>query len=72
MKSVKGVYTVEAALILPLVLFIMVISVRLGVALYQDTVRAASEYKEVQEYDEIKTIHRIRFLGNAWEALSAS
>ena len=66
---VRGVYTVEAAFILPIVIFTMAVGICAGVDLYQETAAVADDHREVDELEELETVHRLRSLSNLWEAI---
>ena len=69
MKKVKGVYTVEAAIIIPMVLFTMTESIHIGIDLYMKTERMAADVREVEELEDVELIHKLRSAGNIVEAL---
>ena len=69
-KSVKAIYTIEAAVLIPLVLFVMAASITLGISLYTEISTEASEYQDIQKIDEVKKVHEIRTIGTIWEEIS--
>ena len=68
--SVNAIYTIEAAVLIPLVLFVMAASISLGISLYTEVATEASEYQDIQKLDEVKRVHEIRTLGTVWEEIS--
>lgn len=70
MKKVKGVYTIEAAVLIPLVLSIMAAAIGLGIELYTEVASEASVYSSVLSIDEVKTVHKLRAAGNLWREIS--
>ena len=68
-KKVKGVYTVEAAIIIPMVLFTMAGGIQIGIELYKKAETYAADIREVTDYEEIKTIHKIRTAGKIGEVV---
>jgi hypothetical protein len=62
-KKLKGVYTIEAAIIIPMVLFTMSAGIRIGIDLYLSAEKMAADVREVVEENEVKTIHMIRAAG---------
>lgn len=67
--KIKGVYTIEAAIYVPLVMVIMTVSIKIAIALYTEVRTEASSYSSVLAIDEVKTIHKIRTVGNFWEEI---
>lgn len=61
----------EAAVIIPLVLFTMAGGIRIGIDLYQKAEQLAADVREVEELDDIGLIHKLRAAGNFLEALKA-
>ncbi len=68
-KRIRGVYTVEAAILIPFTCFVMAAGIRIGIDLYTLVRDEASEYESVLEIDEIKTVHIMRTAGTAWKAI---
>ena len=68
-KKVKSVYTVEAAIIIPMVLFTMATGIRIGIDLYKKAEQYASDIREVRDYEEVETVHKIRMAGKIGEAV---
>lgn len=68
-RRLRGSYTVEAAIIIPVVLFTMAQGMKQGIDMYKETEATAGSYEEVKELDEVKDIHRYRTLGGIWERL---
>lgn len=69
-RRVSAIYTIEAAILIPLVMFVMAASVSLGISLYTEVATEAGEYQEIREIDEVKRVHEIRTLGTVWEEIS--
>ena len=67
--DVKAVYTIEAAVLIPLVLFVMAASITLGISLYTEIATEASEYQDIQKIDEVKKGHETRTMGTIWEEI---
>lgn len=59
-KKEKAVYTVEAALILPLVLLVILLTVRVGVKLHAQVKDASCHYEKLQEYDALEEVKKKR------------
>ena len=53
-KKEKAVYTIEAALIFPLVLFVVLLAVRVGVRLHTDVKDVSCHYEKLEEYDAVE------------------
>lgn len=70
MKRVKGIYTIEAAILIPFVLTVMTFAICLGIDLYTEITAEAGEYEEVLAIDEVKTVHKIRTAGTFWREIS--
>lgn len=68
-RTVKGVYTIEAAILIPLVLFIMAFGIHLGIELYTEVRCEASSYESVLRIDEVQTVHKLRTVGNIWKGI---
>ena len=68
-KKVKAVYTVEAAIIIPMVLFTMATGIRIGIDLYKKAEQYAADIREVTDYEEIDTVHKIRTAGKIKEVV---
>ena len=62
-KKLKAVYTVEAAIIIPMVLFTMASGIKIGLDLYQKASQYAADIKDVADYKEIDTVHKLRTAG---------
>ena len=69
-KTVKAIYTIEAAVLIPLVLFVMASSITLGISLYTEIAGEAADYQDIQKIDEVKKVHEIRTMGTIWEEIS--
>ena len=69
-KGVKAIYTIEAAILIPFVVFVMAASIHLGIALYTEIKSEAIEYGEIEKIDEVKKIHEYRKIGTIWEEFS--
>ena len=69
---VKGVYTVEAAILIPFTCFVMAAGIRIGIDLYTVVRDEASEYEAVLELDEVKTVHHMRAAGTIWKAIGGN
>lgn len=69
-KKVKGVYTIEAAILIPLTLFIICSGIVLGINLYTEVRDEAASYEKVMEIDEVESVHKIRTMGTIWEELN--
>lgn len=59
MKKCQGSFTVEAAVIMPLFLFMMVAVVSIGVDLYQDTVSIVAEINDKKQIDAVSAMYHI-------------
>ena len=68
--KVSAIYTIEAAVLIPLVLFVMAASISLGISLYTEISAEASEYQDIEKIDEVKKVHEIRTMGTLWEEIS--
>ena len=68
--KVSALYTIEAAVLIPLVLFVMAASISLGISLYTEISAEASEYQDIEKIDEVKKVHEIRTMGTLWEEIS--
>ena len=68
-KKVKAVYTVEAAIIIPMVLFTMATGIRIGIDLYKKAEQYAADIRDVTDYEEIDTVHKIRTAGKIKEVV---
>ena len=55
-KKEKAVYTVEAALIFPLVLLVVLLAVRAGVDLHTKVKDASCHYEKLEQYDAPKDV----------------
>lgn len=65
-RKAKASYTVEAAIIVPIVLFLVLGAVRLGVTLHGEVKEAACHYEKLEELDavsEIKKLKKLEILG---------
>ena len=63
MGKVKASYTVEAAIIISLALFLILFAIQLGVELHTEVKDAAVRYEKVQQFDavdEVKAIKRLK------------
>ena len=69
-RYVRAIYTIEAAVLIPLVIFVMAASAKLGIDLYIEINTEANEYQEIQKIDEVKKVHEIRTMGTVWEEIS--
>uniref|UniRef100_UPI001F1FE0B5 hypothetical protein n=1 Tax=Roseburia hominis TaxID=301301 RepID=UPI001F1FE0B5 len=59
-KKEKAVYTVEAALIMPLVLLVVLLAVRVGVDLHTKVKDASCHYEKLEQYDAPKEVKKER------------
>lgn len=59
-KSMRASYTIEAALILPTALFLILISIRTGISMYTEVKEAACHYEQVQQFDAASEIKQIK------------
>ena len=71
-RRVKGVYTVEAAILIPFTCFVMATGIRIGINLYTVVRDEASEYESVLELDEVKTVHLMRTAGTVWKSIGGN
>ena len=55
---VKGSYTIEAALMVPFILFTISGGIHLGYQLHQETRQAAVVREEIQKLDVVKLVRR--------------
>ena len=69
-RSVRAIYTIEAAVLIPLVILVMAASATLGIDLYTEVAAEAGEYQDIQKIDEVKKAHEIRTMGTVWEEIS--
>lgn len=67
MKKVKGSFTVEAALILPLWLALCVLAVDSGVHLYQETLDTVAAVEAEKDIDVIKLFYICNGIGDIIE-----
>ncbi len=65
----KGSFTIEAALVLPLILFSMAHTVSLGVELHQELVAAVERVSEVTEFNACELIAGLRIASGVKEAV---
>lgn len=70
--KVKGVYTVEAAILIPFVCFVMASGIRIGIDLYTLVRDEATEYDAVLELDEVETVHLMRTAGTVWKSIGGN
>lgn len=61
-RKAKASYTIEAAIILPIVLFIILGAVRLGVTLHQEVKEEACHYERLEELDAVKEVKKLKKL----------
>lgn len=67
MKKYHGVLTVEAALILPMVLFTFLTAMRSGITLFTETKELTEKLQEQTETDAPELFRRIQWLGEEWK-----
>lgn len=58
----KGSYTVEASLVIPIFLFVIFTAMYLGLNLYQE-IEEQQEYETVAQLWEVKDFYRIQAIG---------
>lgn len=67
-EKVRGSLTVEAAIVVPLVLFVFVLAMQSGISMYTECRDTAAAIREEEELDIVKLFYRWReageFLGN--------
>jgi hypothetical protein len=62
-KSIqKGSYTIEAALTIPILIFVMVIAMKLGITLLQE-IREQNEVEVVENLWEVKDFYKVQGIG---------
>lgn len=59
-RKAKASYTVEAALIVPAALFLILFSVKTGVSLHAGVKEASCHYEKVQQFDAVSEVKMIR------------
>lgn len=57
----KGSYTVEAAIIIPIYIFIMTIAMRVGIKLYQE-ITSQTEYEIVEDMWLVDDFYRYKLI----------
>lgn len=65
MKKINGSLTIEAAIILPLVLMVFVMAMNGGIRLYQECADTANSIREEAEIDVIRMFYGWKLLGEA-------
>ncbi len=60
-KMLKGSYTIEAALTMPILLFTMVVAMKMGIHLYQE-IQSEKEYQMVEELWTVKDFYRNQWI----------
>ena len=61
-KRLKASYTVEAALTIPILLFVMFLAMQMSFQLY-DEICAQQEYEVVEQLWEVRDFYRIQGIG---------
>ena len=61
-KGLPAVFTVEAALLMPSVILLLVWILHLSIGLYEAVDAAAGSFEPVQEIDSLKNFYRVTFL----------
>lgn len=64
MKKVEGSFTIEAALIMPLVLFVFTIAIHAAILLWEETKETALEITAAEQQDAIEVIYHLELLKN--------
>ncbi len=57
---VRASYTIEAALILPAALFLILFSIQTGISMHTEVREAACHYEKVQQFDAVSEVKQIR------------
>ena len=58
----KGSYTIEASVLIPLLLMVMALGMRMGIYLYQE-IREQKEQQAVEELWEVKDFYQYQWIG---------
>ena len=61
-KCRKASYTIEAALLMPLILFSIAKSVSLGIELHQEVKTAAANIEELENLNVVKIIRKLEWI----------
>lgn len=64
--QLKGSYTIEAALTIPILLFVMLIGMKTGLSLYQDICRER-EQDAVMQVWAVKEFYRNQWIREGWD-----
>lgn len=66
MKKVKASFTVEASLILPLILMVFMLAMSTGIRLYEECLQTGEQISQ-GEFDAVKWFYRCKEMGELIE-----
>ena len=68
-KSLRASYTVEAAILMPIVLGIVAVLLQIGIHMYQQTREEFGKKDSICQTNAIETVWRLRLAGDVWEEI---
>lgn len=63
----KASYTVEAAILMPIVLCVSAVIIQKGICMYQQTQKEFQSKDKVCQTEAVKTIYRLQTAEDVWE-----
>lgn len=67
MRRVKGSFTVEAALVLPMILMVFVLAMSGGIRLCKECVDEVVQIRQEKEFDAVQWFYRCKQIGEVIE-----
>lgn len=68
-KSLRASYTVEAAILMPIVICMIAVLLQMGIHMYRQTREEFQNKDCICQTKAVETIQRLRLAGNAWEEI---
>lgn len=68
-EDMKGSFTVEASVIVPLLLLLMLLALRQGISLCEETTERAESADGGEEFEIVETLYRLEQVTDIWELL---
>lgn len=66
-KTLKASYTVEAAILMPIVLCVVAVMLQKGILMYQQTQEEFQNKDSICRTEAVKTIYRLEMAEDIWE-----
>lgn len=68
-KSLRASYTIEAAILMPIVLCMIAVLLQMGIHMYQQMREECRDKDYLCQTKAVETVQRLRLAGDAWEEI---